>query len=599
MVIGHNVEETDEIESLPTSLSDGPMDSPWPMKCHDNRHTGRSLYNTPDSILIEKWRFTCDKVEGGSVIDNQGIIYFGDFDNILYALYPNGTLKWEFDLGPAGWIYSCPSIAEDGTIYVTSYDDYLHAVNPNGTEKWKFCAYDSITSSPAVDSDGTIYFGSMGPGNDGRIFAIYPNGTEKWHYDTGYWITSDPAIGDDGTIYIGSGDEYIYAMNPNGTLRWRFKTGYYVKGPPSIAEDGTVYIGSWDGYLYALYSNGTMKWTCGIGSGTETNPSISSDGTIYVGYNALYAVYPNGTIKWIFDLGQDRIIHQSSPAISADDKIYIGTKIGEGAGGEIIVINSDGSENWRSEIIANDWVDTSPSIAEDGTIYIGSTSNDAGYSYGYLHSFGRGDLEADANGPYVGIINEPVQFTGSADGGYPPYGYHWDFGDDEASDEQNPTHEYTAAGNYTVTLTVTDDEDNISVDITWALIYESNDPPNMPIITGETHGHYGESYDYTFVSTDPEDQDVWYYIEWGDGDTEEWIGPYSSGEEIVRLHTWDDRGEYTIRAKARDIFEEESDWAYLEVTMPVNQQSSYPWLNWFLERFPNAFPIFRSLIGSK
>ena len=56
----------------------GPMDSPWPMKCHDNRHTGRSPYSTADNPGIEKWRFACDWVEGGIVIDNNGVLYFGD-----------------------------------------------------------------------------------------------------------------------------------------------------------------------------------------------------------------------------------------------------------------------------------------------------------------------------------------------------------------------------------------------------------------------------------------------------------------------------------------------------------------------------------------
>jgi PKD repeat protein len=31
----------------------------------------------------------------------------------------------------------------------------------------------------------------------------------------------------------------------------------------------------------------------------------------------------------------------------------------------------------------------------------------------------------------------------------------WDFGDNETSTEQSPSHTYTAAGNYTVNLTVT------------------------------------------------------------------------------------------------------------------------------------------------
>ena len=249
----------------------------------------------------------------------------------------------------------------------------------------------------------------------------------------------------------------------------------------------------------------------------------------------------------------------------------------------------------NGERIASDWVESSPSIGEDGTVYIGSSWHHSGWPAGILYAFGRGELEADAHGPYIGIINEPVQFTGSAIGGYPPYSYHWDFGDDETSEEQNPTHEYDTAGNYTITLTVTDDNDSVAIDTTWALIIEENNPPSDPTITGETNGRFGESYDYTFVSTDPEDQEVFYYIDWGDGQTEEWIGPYPSGQEVVVSHTWDERGTYTIKAKAQDIFEEESDWAYLEVTMPVNQHPFYSVFLRFFERFPNVFSILKQL----
>jgi len=85
----------------------------------------------------------------------------------------------------------------------------------------------------------------------------------------------------------------------------------------------------------------------------------------------------------------------------------------------------------------------------------------------------------------------------------------------------------------------------------------------------------------------------------GCGDTyEEWIGPYESGEEVIRSHTWDEQGEFAIKAKAKDIFDAESEWGTLEVTMPVNQQSySFPLLQRLLELFPNAFPILRYLIG--
>ena len=467
-----------------------PKDTPWPMKCHDVRHTGLSPYSTAGNPGIEKWRFKCDWVEGGIVIGEDGTIYFGDHD-YLFALNSDGTEKWRYHTIQS--ITSSPAIAEDATIYVGAWDHYLHAVySNNGTLKWKFHANRAnIQSAPAIAEDGTIYFGTLWSlGDGGKIHAVNPDGTEKWRYQTGDAVISDPAIGDDGTIYIGSMDDYLYALYPNGTLRWRFKTGDAIKGPPSIDIDGTIYIGSFDGYLYALYPDGTLKWKCGIGYGTETNPSIASDGTIYVGGQKLYAVYPDGTIRWSFDLGPGRVIFQSSPAISADGTIYVGTNINEVDGGEIIAVNPDGTEKWHKRI-GYEWVDSSPCIAEDGTVYIGSAYD---MGKGYLHAFG-----------YI----------------------------------------------------------------------DSNEPPETPSITGTTNGNAGEECPYYFVAHDPDNNPVSFYIEWGDETSTGWTREYASDEQARVKHTYNARGEYTIKAKTRDTQGEESDWATLIVSMPRNKMVSY------------------------
>ena len=469
--------------SAPSAILDGPQDSPWPMQSFNNRHVGRSPYGTADTPGVEKWRFQCKPQEGGITVASDGTIYFGEGPGgTFYALHPNGTLKWKYKTG--GIIWSSPAIAEDGTIYVGNWDWKLYAFNPDGTVKWCTSVGGDVCSSPAIAPDGTIYLGTMYGSNKGDIVAVASNGTLKWRYATGYFITSDPAIGDDGTVYIGSGDTYVYAMHPNGTLRWRFKTGAYVKGPPSIADDGTVYIGSWDGYLYALSpDDGTMLWRCKVGSGTETNPSIGPDGTIYVGGTRLFAVNPNGTLKWELDLGPGRRIFQACPAVCADGIIYVGTEIYETSGGEIVAVNPDGTERWR-KYIANDWVDSSPAIAADGTVYIGSSSTiliepGSADSIGYLHAFGRGPLNAHANGPYDGYYQEPVSFIGEAYGGEPLYTYHWDFGDGTTSEEQSPTHAYDEIGNYTATLSVHDSSGNESVD--QATVTISYAPPTVTI----------------------------------------------------------------------------------------------------------------------
>jgi outer membrane protein assembly factor BamB len=494
----------------------------------------------------------------------------------FYAVYPDGSLKWKYKLD--GWIWSTPAIGDDGTIYVgDGFGHKLQAINPNGTRKWKFSA------------GGTIY------SSKGDIIAVNPNGTEKWRYTTDYWIVSDPAIGDDGTIYIGSCDDYLYAMYPNGTLRWRFKTGDWVKAHPSIADDGTIYFGSFDGHLYALYQNGTMKWKFNNPGSGCVAAVIAEDGTLYLGGDKLYAIYPDGTLKWSFDLGNMRYVGHSTPAIAADGTIFVGVCIGQGSGGELIAINPDGTERWRSGNICNEWIGSSPCIGSDGTVYIGSCSTiefepDKWTSIGYLHAFNRAELEAHAEGPEHGLINLPVQFTGSTSGGYPPYSWHWDFGDETTSTEQDPAHTYTNHGNFTVTLTVTDDEDNTSSDTIWIHIQASNDPPNTPTIDGPTSGKVDTSCEYTFSAIDPDGNVVYFYIEWGDGTDSGWIGPYNSGEEITKSHKWSEQGNYTIKAKAKDVFDEESDWTTLEVSMPKNKGKIITIIqeiiNWLLEKFP-------------
>ncbi len=102
-----------------------------------------------------------------------------------------------------------------------------------------------------------------------------------------------------------------------------------------------------------------------------------------------------------------------------------------------------------------------------------------------------------------------------------------------------------------------------------------NPPPEIPIITGPTSGNAGKEYNYTFVSIDPDGEDIASYtIDWGDDNTEVVEGLFASGEEIVVNHTWSEKGTYTIRAKAADVHGIESDWGTLTVTMPKNQDQS-------------------------
>jgi PKD repeat protein len=182
---------------------------------------------------------------------------------------------------------------------------------------------------------------------------------------------------------------------------------------------------------------------------------------------------------------------------------------------------------------------------------------------------------ANANGPYTGMIGDEIQFNGDVIGGNPPYTWLWDFGDDEMSNEKDPIHVYNEIDEYIVSLTVIDDLGFSDIDNTSCLVSIHNEPPIEPLISGESEGKAGDEYEYNFVTLDPEDDNVYYYVDWGDNSSENWLGPYESGESINLAHVWDEQGYYTIRAKAKDNYGFESDWTELEVSMPISKISSF------------------------
>ncbi len=135
-------------------------------------------------------------------------------------------------------------------------------------------------------------------------------------------------------------------------------------------------------------------------------------------------------------------------------------------------------------------------------------------------------------------------------------------------------------------------EDEPDNDMCFMTYGQDNLPPGPPSITGETSGKTGTEYEYTFDSIDPEDDDVKYFIDWGDKNTE-WTGFNASGSDVMVKHTWSEKGDYTITAKAQDINGAQGPEGTLTVTMPKNKAFNFRsnLLSWFLERFPLLIKI--------
>jgi hypothetical protein len=160
---------------------------------------------------------------------------------------------------------------------------------------------------------------------------------------------------------------------------------------------------------------------------------------------------------------------------------------------------------------------------------------------------------ANANGPYYATINEEIEFNGSAS--YDSDGfilhYSWSFGDGETSVGEIVTHHYTLPGFYQITLKVTDNLGVSNTNVTNASIIIPNRPPSQPILLGPTNGIINTKYSYAFKSSDADNDQITYIVDWGDGSTFETEFKQNS-QYISKFHQWNSSGNYTITITASD-----------------------------------------------
>ena len=132
-------------------------------------------------------------------------------------------------------------------------------------------------------------------------------------------------------------------------------------------------------------------------------------------------------------------------------------------------------------------------------------------------------------------------------------------------------------------------------------LYEQfyNHPPDIPAKpSGKTFGKVGIEYHYTTSTVDPDEDQVYYKWDWGDGSFSEWLGPYDSDLEVSASHSWS-HGNYEIKVKSKDIHDEESNWSDpLSISMPRNRILHTSSIHRLIERFPNVLAFLKQFMFS-
>lgn len=304
------------------------------------------------------WRFPLGygEVRSAPAVADDGSIYFmvqrrgtsvpASTREHLYHLSAAGDSLWAFDINaqPRGMAIglSAPAIGPDGTVYIAG--DALYAIRPDGSLKWKALpqASQDLRNSPSVAADGTVYFvhyavplTALDPADGHTIWSL--SLSESSHF------VSAPSLGADGTIYVGSDQGLFYAASAAGALQWTFdpaSIGYSCsfRSSPAVAADGTIYVGTNSGnpasLFLALTPAGAARWTFTPANlppdvppghfDIYSSPAIGSDGTVYFAQELgrVYALDPaDGFMEWLVHSYNG--ITWCSPALAADGTLFI------------------------------------------------------------------------------------------------------------------------------------------------------------------------------------------------------------------------------------------------------------------------------------
>lgn len=406
----------------------------------------------------------------------------------------------------------------------------------------------------------------------------------------------------------GSSDAWLIKTDASGNEQWNRTFGgeNYDLAEKSVLETddggyllvGSTYsygAGQCDGWLIKTDASGNEQWNKTYGTENKEHlwevDKTSDGGYIMVGYVQgdrrdawVVKTDSDGNKLWDKKFGP---AYQGLSIKQCIDDGYVflaevkDTPFGGYLNAWMVKIDEDGNEEWNKMFITPKGenrfaVHHNIQLTPDGAYILTGVTNAA------LPVYSVGDLwltKIDENGNILwekiirGSAYDTTYTVGvTADGGYVSAGMTKSFG---------------TGGNFNAWLVKVSD-------------YENQRPNKPEKPDGIKRGKVGTDYTYSSMATDPDGEQLYYIWDWDNSNYSYWLGPCNSGDTSEATYSWEEKGEYFIKVKVKDVHGGESDWSDpLPISMPKNKAFifNFPMMSWLFERFPNAFPIIRYMIG--
>lgn len=362
---GDAVDVTKSVTVLPAPSNDFPASIAWEFSTNT---TVRSINDGSSS----------------PVIGDDGTIYYVESratsESSVVAVTDGGetaNLKWASN-EVGGELPNAPSIGPDGNIFINSWvgsKAISKLSSEDGSIIWSGDIGTGVSNNTAaVDSQGNSYHGSRSQGANGGVFSWDADGEKRWEItDVGAFYAAPAISADEQTVYfLNTSSGKIWAVNADdGTEKWDSPVGLEsgIHGTSlSIDADGTIYFTT-NTHVVAVTDDGqtgSVKWQTEVNDASNSGVVIGPGGELFTGSKGgLLSLDPsNGDIIWSFE----REIVESVPAVDENGNIYVGA-----SNGFFYIVNSDGVQVKEMEL--GDNLVNSPTIADDGTVYVEAFDN--------------------------------------------------------------------------------------------------------------------------------------------------------------------------------------------------------------------------------
>ncbi|MDV4342537.1 PKD domain-containing protein [Methanoculleus sp. YWC-01] len=350
------------------------------------------------------------------------------------------------------------------------------------------------------------------------------------------------------------------------------------EGPTSVVlPDGSIVIMGGAGSSGRVWksTDGGAIWT-----------ELSNPGEGYSRYSHTSVAMPDGSIVimggWYLGLKNDvwRSTDNGTTWTQVTEHAEWSPRLGHTSvampDGSIVIMGGDGSTSdvWRLETAGSNARNPSHTYTTPGTYTVTLQAyNDDGYNVTRQVITVTAAVAPTANftaNRTSGTAPLAVQFNDTSTGG--PTSWAWDFGDGETSTDQNATHTYAAAGNYTVSLNATNAAgSNTHTETDYITVSAAPVPPVANFTANRTSGTVPLAVQFNDTSTDS--PTGW---NWSFGDSA-WHNTTDAAERNA-THTYAAAGTYTVsltvdNADGTDML---SRAGYITVTEPTPTPTSTP-----------------------